>query len=52
MAGDSGIKLAPCYVSLSQTYKDDHQYELALEYAKKELSLYEDNNPLEVNLII
>lgn len=37
------------YVSLSQTYKDNEQYDLSLEFFRKELELWE-NNPVEVSL--
>ncbi|XP_046384165.1 tonsoku-like protein [Ischnura elegans] len=41
-AGESGRALCPIYVSLAQTYKDDGQYDLALEYSRKELAISED----------
>lgn len=41
--GESGDKLRPCYISLSQTYKDNKQYELAIEYFNKELELCANN---------
>jgi hypothetical protein len=49
--GESGQQLAAVYVSLSQTYKDNDQYDLALEFFRKELELWE-NNPTEVSLSI
>ncbi|KAG8224463.1 hypothetical protein J437_LFUL003186 [Ladona fulva] len=49
-AGEEGQKLCPIYVSLSQTYKDDGQYDLALEYAKKELKLWLDV-PQELSIL-
>ena len=36
-SGRSGAALSPCYCSLAQTYSDDQQYDLALEYFQKEL---------------
>lgn len=47
--GESGQQLTAVYVSLSQTYKDNEQYDLALEFFRKELELWE-NNPMEVSL--
>jgi hypothetical protein len=47
--GESGQQLTAVYVSLSQTYKDNEQYDLALEFFHKELELWE-NNPMEVRL--
>ncbi|PNF14176.1 Tonsoku-like protein [Cryptotermes secundus] len=44
--GESGQQLAAVYVSLSQTYKDNEQYDLSLEFFRKELELWE-NNPAE-----
>lgn len=44
--GKSGKDLLPCYTSLSQTYKDDKQFDLALEYSKKELEVTK-NDPEE-----
>lgn len=35
--------LAPIYYSLSQTYKDNKQYELSVEYSRKEFELIKDN---------
>lgn len=37
--GQCGKQLQPCYVSLYTTYRDDKQYDLALEYARKELEV-------------
>lgn len=45
--GQTGEQLRPCYVSLSQTYKDNKQYDLAIKYFKEELML-NSNNPFEV----
>lgn len=45
--GQTGEQLRPCYVSLSQTYKDNKQYDLAIKYFKEELKL-NSNNPFEV----
>ncbi|KAL5293261.1 TONSL family protein [Megaselia abdita] len=39
-------ELAPMYVSLYQTYKDDKQYDKAVEYLWKEYQLHNDN-PIE-----
>uniref|UniRef100_A0A1A9WG26 Tonsoku-like protein n=1 Tax=Glossina brevipalpis TaxID=37001 RepID=A0A1A9WG26_9MUSC len=39
---DSGKLLIPIYVSLYQTYKDNKQYEQALEYLQKEYELNKD----------
>lgn len=44
--GVFGKELVTIYVSLYQTYKDNKQYELALDYMKKEHDLIE-NNPKE-----
>lgn len=40
--GDSGHQLVPVYVSLYQTYKDMGEYNLALEFMKKEYELSKD----------
>lgn len=37
--------LTPLYVSLYETYKDNKQYDLALEYMEKELALNQSNPP-------
>lgn len=42
MNGDSGHQLVPVYVSLYQTYKDMGEYNLALEFMKKEYELSKD----------
>uniref|UniRef100_A0A1B0FAU3 Peptidase A2 domain-containing protein n=1 Tax=Glossina morsitans morsitans TaxID=37546 RepID=A0A1B0FAU3_GLOMM len=39
---ESGKSLIPIYVSLYQTYKDNKQYEHALEYLRKEYELNKD----------
>lgn len=44
--GVFGKELVPIYVSLYQTYKDNKQYDLALDYMRKEHELIE-NNPKE-----
>nr|XP_018915883.1 PREDICTED: tonsoku-like protein [Bemisia tabaci] len=41
--GQTGKDLIPCYVSLSQTYKDNKQYDLAYKYFEKELLINLDN---------
>ncbi|KAI9588181.1 hypothetical protein GQX74_004027 [Glossina fuscipes] len=43
---ESGKSLIPIYVSLYQTYKDNKQYEQALEYLRKEYELNKDE-PIE-----
>jgi NF-kappa-B inhibitor-like protein 2 len=43
--GLQGNKLSPIYYSLSQTYKDNKQYELSVEYSRKEFELIKDNPP-------
>lgn len=40
--GESGKSLVPIYVSLYQTYKDNKQYDKALEYLWKEFELNQD----------
>ena len=42
-AGKTGSELIPAYVSLAQTYFDDKQFELAIEFYRKELELRHDN---------
>lgn len=42
-SGETGKELSSCYVSLAQTYSDNEQYDLALEFFRKEYALYEDN---------
>lgn len=42
--------LTPIYFSLSQTYKDNKQYELAMEYSEKEFNVIKDN-PAEVGVL-
>ncbi|XP_054283559.1 tonsoku-like protein [Macrosteles quadrilineatus] len=44
--GESGEQLRPCFVSLSQTYKDNKQYDEAIKYLREELEL-NVNNPVE-----
>ncbi|KAK7590065.1 hypothetical protein V9T40_001678 [Parthenolecanium corni] len=44
--GMEGKDLGPIYYSLSQTYKDNGQYELALDYSLKEYE-FSKNNPEE-----
>lgn len=34
--GNTGKELVPCYISLAQTYKDNCEYEKAIEFFKKE----------------
>lgn len=41
--GEDGKELSPCYVSLAQTYSDNEQYDLALEYFRKEYDLENDD---------
>jgi hypothetical protein len=48
-SGKDRKALIECYVSLSQTYKDNKQYILALHYFKKELELEKDI-PIEVKI--
>lgn len=48
--GESGEQLRPCFVSLSQTYKDNKQYDEAIKYLREELQLNVPNNPVEVGL--
>lgn len=45
--GLQGKDLGPIYYSLSQTYKDNGQYELALDYSLKEYE-FSKNNAEEV----
>lgn len=40
--GESGKSLVPIYVSLYQTYKDNKQYDKAMEYLWKEFELNQD----------
>lgn len=42
-SGEDGKELSSCYVSLAQTYSDNKQYDLALEYFQKEYDLNKDN---------
>lgn len=42
-SGDSGKELIPVYVSLAQTYKDNKQYDLAIEYFRKEGEISKSN---------
>ncbi|XP_058120445.1 tonsoku-like protein [Anopheles ziemanni] len=44
--GDANRQLIPCYVSLYQTYTDNQQYDLALEYLWKEYEIIA-NEPKE-----
>ncbi|XP_044729354.1 tonsoku-like protein [Chrysoperla carnea] len=44
---ETGKGLSAAYISLAQTYKDNKEYDLALEYFKKDLNL-SCNNPQEV----
>lgn len=48
--GLQGKNLGPIYYSLSQTYKDNGQYELALDYSLKEYE-FSKNNPEEVRIL-
>lgn len=48
--GMEGKDLGPIYYSLSQTYKDNGQYELALDYSLKEYE-FSKNNPEEVRIL-
>lgn len=41
--GEVGKDLSPCYVSLAQTYSDNKQYGLALDYFQKELALWKND---------
>lgn len=41
--GLTGKELIPVYFSLSQTYKDNAQYDLALKYFEEEFELEKDN---------
>ncbi|XP_058065904.1 tonsoku-like protein [Anopheles bellator] len=41
-AGDVGVQLIPCYVSLYQTFIDNRQYEEALEFLWKEYDVIAD----------
>lgn len=43
LSGENGKELIPVYVSLAQTYKDNKQYDLAIEYFQKEYQLCCDN---------
>lgn len=43
-AGIEGRKLSSLYFSIAESYKDCDQYEEALEYYKKEMSLYDDSS--------
>lgn len=45
--GSQGKDLTSMYYSIAQTYKDNKQYELSIEYSRKEFELLKDN-PLEV----
>uniref|UniRef100_A0A1B0CB68 Tonsoku-like protein n=1 Tax=Lutzomyia longipalpis TaxID=7200 RepID=A0A1B0CB68_LUTLO len=51
LCGESGKDLIPIYVSLYQTYRDNHQYTEALEYAWKEYELC-SNVPKEAFLTL
>lgn len=43
--GETGIALIPVYYSLAQTYRDDGQYDLALDYLWKDYDLESVNMP-------
>lgn len=42
-AGETGKELSPCYVSLAMTYKDNKEYDDALQYLYKDLDTSVDN---------
>lgn len=43
LSGECGKDLLPVYISLGETYKDNKQYDLTLEYFQKEYQLCCDN---------
>lgn len=45
--GESGKSLIPIYISLYQTYKDNKEYDKALEYLWKEYEFHKNAEPTE-----
>lgn len=46
--GSQGKELTAIYYSIAQTYKDNKQYKLSIEYSWKEFEILKDN-PSEVS---
>lgn len=51
LCGDRGKDLSPCYVSLAQTYRDNRQYDLAIEFFKKEYEICKNDIEESVNTL-
>ncbi|KAI5703665.1 hypothetical protein M8J75_014711 [Diaphorina citri] len=51
LSSDLCKDLASCYISLAQTYKDNKQYNLAVDYFNKELRLHARNFPEAVKTL-
>lgn len=41
--GEIGLELSPCYFSLAETYRDNKQFDKALEFFKKEYEISKSN---------
>ncbi|KAF5303927.1 hypothetical protein FQA39_LY01712 [Lamprigera yunnana] len=40
---ESGLDLSPCYISLAETYRDNKQYDLAIQYFQEDYNILKDN---------